>query len=120
MSGHEQDHFPPEWLQPAVKNPEDSHQAMQRPYVSYWQDAWQRLRRNKLAMLGLVFLLALIGMALFAPCSPLIPPPPRTSETKTCHLQPCIGLAPMTWVETSSPGPGKVPGSHCLSDSWRP
>ncbi|MDD3758347.1 MAG: ABC transporter permease [Advenella sp.] len=67
MSGHEQDHFPPEWLQPAVKNPEDSHQAMQRPYVSYWQDAWQRLRHNKLAMLGLVFLLALIGMALFAP-----------------------------------------------------
>lgn len=35
--------------------------------VSLWQDAWTRLRRNKLAMFGLVFLTCIILLCLFAP-----------------------------------------------------
>ncbi|MFA5703569.1 MAG: ABC transporter permease [Advenella sp.] len=67
MNRHEPDDFPIEWLQPAIRQADDIHAMIERPYVSYWQDAWQRLMRNKLAMLGLVFLLALVGMAIFAP-----------------------------------------------------
>jgi len=35
--------------------------------VSLWQDAWVRLRKNKLAMFGLVFLTVMILLCLFAP-----------------------------------------------------
>lgn len=35
--------------------------------VSLWQDAWTRLRRNKLAMFGLVFLVVIIMLCLLAP-----------------------------------------------------
>lgn len=48
-------------------------QTMDRPATTYWQDAWRRLKQNKLAMAGLVVisliaLLALIG-PLFSPYS---------------------------------------------------
>jgi len=50
-----------------------SAQTMNRPVTTYWQDAWRRLKQNKLAMAGLVVisfiaLLALIG-PLFSPYS---------------------------------------------------
>jgi len=35
--------------------------------VSLWQDAWMRLRKNRLAMAGLVFLAIIIVLCLFAP-----------------------------------------------------
>jgi oligopeptide transport system permease protein len=35
--------------------------------VSLWQDAWHRLRRNKLAMIGACYLIAMIIMALLTP-----------------------------------------------------
>ncbi len=35
--------------------------------VSLWDDAWLRLKRNKLAMIGLIFLLAMIVICIFAP-----------------------------------------------------
>jgi oligopeptide transport system permease protein len=35
--------------------------------VSLWQDAWMRLRKNRLAMLGLVFLLVVLTLCLLAP-----------------------------------------------------
>jgi oligopeptide transport system permease protein len=35
--------------------------------VSLWQDAWVRLRRNKLAMFGLVFLVSILLLCLLAP-----------------------------------------------------
>ncbi|WP_284138957.1 ABC transporter permease [Virgibacillus sp. LDC-1] len=38
-----------------------------RPSLSYWNDAWKRLRKNKLAMTGLVFLIILIFLAIFGP-----------------------------------------------------
>lgn len=38
-----------------------------RPSRSLWSDAWRRLRRNKMAMAGLVYLGLLTGVALFAP-----------------------------------------------------
>lgn len=37
------------------------------PAATYWQDAWKRLRANKLAMFGLFTLTALLLMAVFGP-----------------------------------------------------
>ncbi|MFC0525341.1 ABC transporter permease [Pontibacillus salicampi] len=58
--------IPDEWFQRKEKNPNDAETVV-RPSLSYWQDAWQRLRQNKLAMGGLLFLLALGFMAIFGP-----------------------------------------------------
>jgi oligopeptide transport system permease protein len=38
-----------------------------RPSLNYWQDAWRRLKRNKLAMVGLIVLTILTIIAIIAP-----------------------------------------------------
>lgn len=43
---------------------EDTHS---QPSLSFWQDAWRRLRQNKLAMIGLGAILLLIIMAIIGP-----------------------------------------------------
>ncbi|RYL92608.1 ABC transporter permease [Sporolactobacillus sp. Y61] len=42
-------------------------QSLVRPGTSYWRDAWIQLTKNKLAMLGLGFLIFLMIAALFGP-----------------------------------------------------
>ncbi|WP_082234918.1 ABC transporter permease [Halobacillus massiliensis] len=58
--------IPDEWFRPIEKN-EKSAETVVRPSLSYWQDAWLRLRTNKLAMAGLFFLILLGIMAIFGP-----------------------------------------------------
>lgn len=38
-----------------------------RPSVTYWQDAWRRLRQNKLAMLGMYTIILIVLLAIFGP-----------------------------------------------------
>ncbi|MFZ5754046.1 MAG: ABC transporter permease [Bacillota bacterium] len=38
-----------------------------RPTVTYWQDAWRRLKENKMAMLGLYTIIFIILLAIFGP-----------------------------------------------------
>ncbi|NEW05259.1 ABC transporter permease [Paenibacillus sp. SYP-B3998] len=38
-----------------------------RPSLNYWQDAWRRLKKNRLAMTGLIILVALIVLAILVP-----------------------------------------------------
>ncbi|MCR1951009.1 MULTISPECIES: ABC transporter permease [unclassified Clostridium] len=38
-----------------------------RPNISYWQDAWRRLKKNPVAMGALFVLVAIVLMAIFAP-----------------------------------------------------
>ncbi|WP_442603756.1 ABC transporter permease [Paenibacillus sp. KN14-4R] len=38
-----------------------------RPSINYWQDAWRRLKKNPLAMGGLIVLAILFVLAIFAP-----------------------------------------------------
>ncbi|APC49735.1 ABC transporter permease [Virgibacillus halodenitrificans] len=45
----------------------EAAEVVSRPSLSYWQDAWKRLVKNKLAMAGLVFLVLLTIMAIFGP-----------------------------------------------------
>lgn len=47
-------------------NAEES-QSIVRPSISYWQDAWRRLKMNKVAMVSLVFLILLGLMAIVGP-----------------------------------------------------
>ena len=46
---------------------EDSSEAINRPSITYWQDAWRRLKMNKVAMIGLVLIAIFSLMAVFAP-----------------------------------------------------
>ncbi|WP_445490691.1 ABC transporter permease [Niallia sp. 03133] len=55
-----------EWFVPLQKK-EGEAEAVVRPSLSYWHDAWRRLVKNKLAMSGLVFLIGLIIMAIIGP-----------------------------------------------------
>lgn len=42
-------------------------EAIARPKVGYWQDAWRRLRGNKIAILALIVLLMIISMTVVGP-----------------------------------------------------
>jgi dipeptide transport system permease protein len=58
--------IPDDWFVPIDKSDSEA-EAVVRPSLSYWQDAWTRLLKNKLAMLGLFFLSVLTFMAIFGP-----------------------------------------------------
>ncbi len=49
----------------AVKVEEE--EVLTRPSLTYWQDAWRRLRKNKLSILGLIVIILLIFTAIFGP-----------------------------------------------------
>ncbi len=57
---------PDEWFSWKKKDL-DAAESVARPSLSYWKDAWRRLRKNKLAMAGLVFLIILGIMAIIGP-----------------------------------------------------
>lgn len=58
--------IPDEWFTPRAKDIEQAEKVT-RPSLSYWKDAWYRLLKNKLAILGLFFLLFVVFMAIFGP-----------------------------------------------------
>ncbi|CAN7398650.1 ABC transporter permease [Rossellomorea sp. LjRoot5] len=86
-----------EWFTPKKRNKEDA-EAVVRPSLSYWQDAWKRLMKNKLAMLGLVFLTALIIMAVVGP---IISPYDVTKQTLSNQNLPPSG---QHWFGTDDMG----------------
>lgn len=47
----------------------DSKEAekMARPQISYWQDAWRRLKTNKVAILSLIILFLIVIMSIIGP-----------------------------------------------------
>lgn len=47
--------------------PLSTTETAEEPPVSLWRDAWHRLRRNKLAVFGLVVVLILAFTAIFGP-----------------------------------------------------
>ncbi|WP_318616642.1 ABC transporter permease [Sporosarcina sp. YIM B06819] len=57
---------PDDWFKPKKKD-SDKAESVVRPSLSYWKDAWRRLRKNKLAMSGLIFLIVLTLCAIFGP-----------------------------------------------------
>lgn len=59
-------HVKDEWFRPKQKE-QGKAESVVRPSLSYWEDAWRRLRKNKLAMAGLVFLILLTLFAILGP-----------------------------------------------------
>src|SRR5690625_1873369 len=59
-------HIPDEWFT-WTRREKEAAEVVSRPSLSYWGDAWRRLVKNKLAMLGLIFLILLTVMAIFGP-----------------------------------------------------
>lgn len=53
-------------FQPVAQNSLEQERIV-RPSLNYWQDAWRRLKKNKLAMTGLTILIVLSVFAIFAP-----------------------------------------------------
>ena len=50
-----------------IKKDIESAEAIVRPSVTYWQDAWRRLKQNRGAMIGLWTIVAIIAIAIFGP-----------------------------------------------------
>ncbi|MGE6631077.1 ABC transporter permease [Bacillus sp. NPDC077027] len=59
-------HVPDEWFAQKEKRKHETH-VIKRPSLSYWADAWRRLKKNKLAMFSLSVLIFLFFMALIGP-----------------------------------------------------
>lgn len=56
----------PELFQPAPVN-KDAQEKINRPSLTFWQDAWLRLRKNKGAIAGLIMIIIMALMAIIAP-----------------------------------------------------
>lgn len=50
-----------------VSNKEKKSETIIRPNISYWQDVWRRLKSNKLAMSGLIFVVFITLLSIFGP-----------------------------------------------------
>ncbi|MGI5999219.1 MAG: ABC transporter permease [Lutispora sp.] len=46
---------------------EEKSQSIVRPSMTYWQDAWRRLKKNKIAMLGLIVIIVMTIMSIIGP-----------------------------------------------------
>ncbi|WP_400162768.1 oligopeptide ABC transporter permease [Brevibacillus sp. TJ4] len=59
--------FPDEWFEPApiVNQPKDEQ--TETNHLSFWKDAWIRLRKNKGALIGLALIVLIMVMALIGP-----------------------------------------------------
>lgn len=58
--------FSKEMFQPVPMETRDSEKIL-RPSLTYWQDAWRRLKTNKLAITGLIFIVILTLASIFIP-----------------------------------------------------
>ncbi len=58
-------HIPANLFKPLAEKPVQVE--MVRPSITYWQDAWRRLKKNPVAMVSLVFIILLILLAIFGP-----------------------------------------------------
>ncbi|QEK12969.1 ABC transporter permease [Crassaminicella thermophila] len=58
--------IPQEMWQP-ISTKDREKEKIARPSMTYWQDAWRRLKKNKLAMLGLVMIAFIFALAIVGP-----------------------------------------------------
>ncbi len=49
-----------------IKNNYEDAEAS-RPSLTYWQDAWRRLKKNKLSMIGFVTIIVIVLFAVVGP-----------------------------------------------------
>lgn len=58
--------IPAELFEPLPEEEKFSEQ-INRPSVSYWQNAWMKLKKDKLAIIGVIFILLMTLVAIFGP-----------------------------------------------------
>ncbi|HHY46385.1 MAG TPA: ABC transporter permease [Firmicutes bacterium] len=75
----------PEMFQPVVIREEEA-EALTRPVISYWQDAWRRFKKNRLAMFGLGLLCFMLALSFIGPY--LTPYDFREQSLLECNLPP--------------------------------
>jgi oligopeptide transport system permease protein len=63
---NQQQNISKELFQPAQIDPNKSER-IEKPSLTYWQDAWIRLRKNKAAIVGIFMLLLIVILSLFGP-----------------------------------------------------
>jgi oligopeptide transport system permease protein len=77
--------FSPELFKPLDKNRVQADEA--RPSITYWQDAWRRLKKNPLAITSLIFIALLTLTAIVGPF--LSPYSYSDQDFDNIHLRPC-------------------------------
>ena len=73
-------------LAKAEKNKEDLNKVV-RPSLTYWQDAWIKLRKNKIATISLLLILIYVAFAIIAPM--LSHYDFRSQDADARNLRPC-------------------------------
>lgn len=66
--------------------------------TSLWQDAWRRLKKNRVAMASLRFLIAMSLMTFFTPLLPLQSPVRQDAQNRA-YLRPSLSNAGLGWSE---------------------
>jgi len=76
----------PELFKPVNRNEIQADEA--RPSITYWQDAWRRLKKNPLAITSLIFIVLLTLTAIVGPF--LSPYSYSDQDFDKIHLKPCL------------------------------
>jgi oligopeptide transport system permease protein len=50
-----------------IEQTENNSEKMYKPSITYWKDAWRRLKKNKVAMMGMMIIIILTLVSIFAP-----------------------------------------------------
>ena len=74
----------PELFQPALRDLAQA-EAIARPSTTYWQDAWRRLRKNRMAMFGLITIMLVTTICFVGP---LLSPYNSSDQILEKHDQP--------------------------------
>lgn len=82
---------------PILAEIHDQAAILSRPPRSLWSDAWRRLRRNKMAMAGLVFL---VFLAVVAIAAPLIAP---HNPVKSSNVREAGVYRQAAWIQDPNP-----------------
>ncbi len=81
---------------PALARQRDQTLTNTRPPRGLWSDAWRRLRRNKMAVAGLIYLVFLLIVAIFAPL--IAPHNPVQTDVRNAGV-----FRKAAWVEDPNP-----------------
>ena len=78
-----------------------------RPTISYWQDAWRRLKKNPVAMASMIVLGLLVIMVIVGPIM-------RGYDYETMNVaEKNLGPSSKYWFGTDNLGGGKGVSDHC-------
>ena len=101
-----------------MAEPDRSTQRARKHADSPWQRRLRALRRNRMAMIGLVIILFWAVAAIIAPLTRSVDPCEQAIADRLNRLPPSIGSAPMNWAEMSSAGSSTGREFPCPSALW--